>query len=321
MPLHPTPCTVPPAIQKSSVGASARLGVLDKDQKLLWSRAAGRCSKCKVKLTLDTTEGPTATLGAMAHIIAAEQEGPRGASPLTPDERRRYSNLLLLCSHCHDEIDADVAAYPVEVLHRIKDEHQDWVENKLCAQTLNGDDQIYASVIDKITMALQLDRWQENSTRALNDQMPRGLANAREILLRVQHGTLWPGIHKELEHRFHELASTFFAYADHFLGCALDSGKGIFHEDKSWTESWTSTTYDTGLRRSQTWSRKAYYLFVLYSYSLNAYAEAVRKSVSPMYFLVEGRFLVQDKYQPDAYCMLDQGQVATLLSELNDHAK
>ncbi|MFG1933039.1 hypothetical protein ACGFK1_20705 [Mycobacterium sp. NPDC048908] len=51
-----------------------------------------------------------------AHIIAAKESGPRGASTASVEERGAWSNLLLLCANCHTVVDKSAAAYPAGLL-------------------------------------------------------------------------------------------------------------------------------------------------------------------------------------------------------------
>lgn len=58
--------------------------ISSKDLKLLWGRAAGRCSICRIELS---QEKQFATeifpIGEHAHIVAEQEKGPRGESILT----------------------------------------------------------------------------------------------------------------------------------------------------------------------------------------------------------------------------------------------
>jgi TPR repeat protein len=67
----------------------------------------------------------------IAHIVADKPDGPRGASPLSPAERNRYENLILLCNVHHELIDSQPDTYTVERLQEIKAEHERWVEQRL----------------------------------------------------------------------------------------------------------------------------------------------------------------------------------------------
>src|SRR5258705_3870484 len=112
------------------------MAISQKDRVVLWTRAAGRCSfaECRRELTQDTEAGDAAyTLGQMAHIVGEKTTAARGESPLTGPQRDSYSNLILLCPTHHRTVDEDAAAYPVERLHFIKDEHEAWVREAFAA--------------------------------------------------------------------------------------------------------------------------------------------------------------------------------------------
>jgi hypothetical protein len=93
------------------------MSITSRDLKLLWSRAAGRCSICRIVLTHDSLNGDESySVGEQAHIVAESEDGPRGESILSREERGSYFNLILLCPSHHREIDANEADYPVERL-------------------------------------------------------------------------------------------------------------------------------------------------------------------------------------------------------------
>lgn len=102
------------------------MSITVRDTKLLWGRAAGRCSLCRVELTADTKHAAV-PLGEQAHIVAEETGGPRGDSPLTGEQRNTYDNLILLCPNCHTRADKDPHKYTVVRLRGAKKEHEDWV--------------------------------------------------------------------------------------------------------------------------------------------------------------------------------------------------
>lgn len=104
------------------------------DSRLLWARAAGRCSICRVELV----SAGRALLGEMAHIVARRPAGARGDDPLPVDQRDAYENLMLLCPNHHTEVDSDAARWPVPLLQRTKREHEDWVTGALEAGTIDA---------------------------------------------------------------------------------------------------------------------------------------------------------------------------------------
>ena len=101
-----------------------------KDVKILWGRAANRCSfpGCRIELS---PEGGDYTVGEIAHIVAESYEGPRGNDELLFEKRNDYLNLILLCPTHHTIIDNDLSAWTVERLKEIKQTHEQWVSIQL----------------------------------------------------------------------------------------------------------------------------------------------------------------------------------------------
>jgi hypothetical protein len=59
----------------------------------------------------------------MAHVFAANDEGPRANAALSQDERGAFENLILLCSLCHTIIDKAPEVYPDSVILAWKRAH------------------------------------------------------------------------------------------------------------------------------------------------------------------------------------------------------
>jgi 5-methylcytosine-specific restriction endonuclease McrA len=107
------------------------------DIKLLWGRAAGRCSNpaCRKDLTKILQDRPNYHVGEMAHIIARSSGGPRGASAGGSD---RYNNLILLCPTCHREVDKDSSGYSESLLMQWKADHEKQVSESGSALKLQN---------------------------------------------------------------------------------------------------------------------------------------------------------------------------------------
>ena len=109
--------------------------VKETTKRIIWAKAAGKCSMCKKNLVMgDKSEGSTHLIGEVAHIVAENPNGPRGESPLSLEQRNAENNLLLLCPDCHTLIDLNPDAYPVERLLAIKAKHEEWVLSALSPQ-------------------------------------------------------------------------------------------------------------------------------------------------------------------------------------------
>ncbi len=99
------------------------MAIADKDIKLLWGRAAGRCSApgCKLDLTPLLEKSGSVILGEMAHVIGRKPGAAR--SDLTAGADDTYENRILLCPNHHTMVDKAAADYPTDLLHRWK---ADW---------------------------------------------------------------------------------------------------------------------------------------------------------------------------------------------------
>ena len=58
-------------------------------------------------------------------LLTLKEDGPRGKSPLRPAYINDVSNLMLLCPQCHKLIDDHPDKYPVAVLQKYKESHED----------------------------------------------------------------------------------------------------------------------------------------------------------------------------------------------------
>src|SRR5438270_6324391 len=94
-----------------------------KTNRMLWGRAASRCSlpDCRRELVVDPidTDDPS-LVGEAAHIVAEQPDGPRGRSDLPLEQRNKYANLILLCNVHHKQVDDQVNYFTVERLTCIK---------------------------------------------------------------------------------------------------------------------------------------------------------------------------------------------------------
>ena len=105
------------------------MSISEKDLKLLWSRSGGMCAfpSCKQRLTVDSsTSYQFHVIGEQAHIVARSEDGPRGSSRLTLEERDSYANSILLCPTHHSLIDKNTCDFPAERLYKMKINHEAW---------------------------------------------------------------------------------------------------------------------------------------------------------------------------------------------------
>ena len=110
---------------KASGKGKARLRIKDQAMRELMFASGGRCAMTDCGLALTSPTG--GWIGTVAHIVGAEEDGPRGVSPLTALERAAVDNLILMCATHGREVDAPdtgEANFPVERLRVMKATHE-----------------------------------------------------------------------------------------------------------------------------------------------------------------------------------------------------
>jgi hypothetical protein len=109
----------------------------DKDIKLLWGLAAGRCAfpDCRKECILEATaKDSTALIGEIAHIIAHSDKGPRADGSFDQALRNSYGNLILLCPNHHEQVDVHPNTFTISDLRGWKIRHEEWVRGSLAAE-------------------------------------------------------------------------------------------------------------------------------------------------------------------------------------------
>lgn len=86
-------------------------------QRKLFAASAGYCQnpKCSRELFIDYPE-KRIHIAEMAHVFAANDDGPRANLALSKEERGAFENLILLCSLCHTIVDKAPKVYPDYVI-------------------------------------------------------------------------------------------------------------------------------------------------------------------------------------------------------------
>ena len=91
--------------------------------KRLFARSLNRCAFPGCNCMIVDDESDT-MIGEMCHIEGVGKKALRHNKTLTREQRDAYDNLILLCSNHHAIIDHDDKTYTVEVLRRMKAEHE-----------------------------------------------------------------------------------------------------------------------------------------------------------------------------------------------------
>ncbi|MGX1692328.1 HNH endonuclease [Brevundimonas naejangsanensis] len=115
------------------------MAISQKSIKLLWANAAGRCAfpNCRERLAMsESGEFAAHTIGEMAHICGDKLGSNRHNPNQATEARDDYANLILLCPTHHRTIDRkeNEARFSVETLHRLKAEHETFIQASLAPE-------------------------------------------------------------------------------------------------------------------------------------------------------------------------------------------
>ena len=279
--------------------------ISERDIKLLWGRAAERCSfpDCSTELTQDKKlSSGSFPLGEQAHIIGLAETAPRGKSNLTREERDSYFNLILLCPNHHTIIDNNPEEYTVEKLHLFKDQHEYWVGHTLSEakdSLKTAQSVIYADLIDATVEACQLDNWDKWASRAVSTNMNWD-EDRHDRLFKFYNkilGAIWPKTLPELECSLKKLTYEIYEAVQTFdEHCKPSKSRdGIlveerFYKSQGWIED--DNEYQQLFKQYDAWQNKCKDHMIEATKAANWLADIVRRDVNPLFFGTKGKFFV-----------------------------
>ena len=298
------------------------MAILQKDIKLLWGRAASRCAICQKQLCQDKANVSSSfPFGEQAHIVAEKENGARGKSVLTLEERNSYHNLILLCPTHHTIIDRNVEDYPVEKLQYLKSKHELWVQNSLSEQTDSEQiitDTIYGHLVDKTVELCNLNDWNGWTSSAIGAAPSIGEVFRFQVMEfgQVVLAAIWPGKLLELERSIQTIAYTLTEAFNVFMLHAELNGDRFrpdyFYRAKFFPEE----VYQEKLRQFKNWMSDYYSLMVETTKAFNWFADMVRRDINPMFYALKGRFFLTDISN-----LIDSGIESKLFQYTSDETK
>ena len=104
---------------------------LTEPQKLiLMGLCGGKCEfrGCNDSVIEDMLTGTKGNFSNYAHIIASSSHGPRGDENLSEQLSNDESNVMVLCRLHHKEVDDNPEIYTIDVLKRMKNEHENYIK-------------------------------------------------------------------------------------------------------------------------------------------------------------------------------------------------
>jgi hypothetical protein len=268
------------------------------DTKLLWGRSGGLCNICKIKLSEDKkTSNEAFPFGEQAHIVAEEEDGPRGKSLLTLDQRNSYHNLILLCPTHHTIIDKSPEEHPVEMLHQIKSQHELWFEKSRVSaadKVKQANDYIYADIVDTAAKLCVFENWESWTSHPLSASpswQKEWMDNVEELRRRIIRA-VWPGTIPELERALKTLSLNLTMALKVFCEHCEMGEEGWFREVKFYKVGRWNENYDRDLAAYKEWLKEHDSFIYEATKSANWVADVVRRELNPSFFAVPGKFVV-----------------------------
>jgi len=278
------------------------MAVSIKTNRMLWGRAASRCSlpECRRELVIDALETDDPSLvGEAAHIVAEEPDGPRG-DPAFPIERlNKYDNLILLCNIHHKQVDDQFKHFSVDRLRTLKGAHEKWVRECLSGfdKQRQEDDELWAAYVDEWAARAELGRWLEHTYSLLQVQPGmsaefwRNLSSLQPWLLSRVWPSRYPQIRSALENFrrvANDLTNLFQQYAEQRGGGEFLQTRKIYQ-----IEQWDEKLYHLLHKRFEYHVDLLQDLTYELTRAANYVCDKVREHLDRTFRLVEGVLLVR----------------------------
>lgn len=268
--------------------------------KMLWGRAANRCSfpDCRIELLMDEFEADDASvIGDEAHIIARKKKGARGDGEIDTKKRNEYGNLILLCKNHHKMIDDQPEIYTVDKLKSIKKSHENWVKKNLgFDEEKQKDDDVYITYLERFEFLINIkgwDRWTSDiiqlSTPSMVIQQYKNLKQLRIYLL----NRVWPNRYEELENAFNNarlIIDDFLMVFEKYVEPA--DGKTLVTRKFYIITSWDPVRYEKLLKKFEYHKYLLVDMLFELTRACNLIHKLVRKYLFSNYRLKEGSLLI-----------------------------
>jgi hypothetical protein len=111
------------------------MAISEKTRKILWGRSGNRCALCRRELIINATDlDDESVIGDECHLVSGKVKGPRHNPTFPLEHIDEPENLILLCRVHHKMVDDQRETYTVEMLQKLKSDHEGWVSARLAEQ-------------------------------------------------------------------------------------------------------------------------------------------------------------------------------------------
>lgn len=270
-----------------------------KTHKMLWGRSGNICAfpGCKKELVMDISEtDDISVVGEEAHIVAREEDGPRGNSTLNQEQRNKYTNLILLCSIHHKVIDDHPENYPVEKLKTIKQTHELLIrQNNQIDNDRQKDDELYATYVDELARLCNLNNFKGWTSFLIGGADPSISIKQYENLSELTNYILsrvWPKRYIELEDSIINLNIILNDFLKVFDKYSEESEKNFSTRKFYKTDDWNQEKYHKLLTKFNYHVSLINDLVFEFTRALNFIFDNIRRFVLSSYRIKEGLLLL-----------------------------
>jgi hypothetical protein len=266
----------------------------------LWGRSGGRCAiqecRCPLVETVEEAIDPS-NVGDICHIVG--RNGPR-ADPNFPAELlNSFGNLLVLCKIHHKIVDDHPKTYPVDELRKIKQAHEQWVNENLSNEQkaeLEIKEQYAGILADWETMA-EIPRWDHwaNLIAHLYPQIFVSDADKFQKLEVWTNTRWWP-------HKLPVLEAAFLNYVkwlrlvQHVLYRHARQQDDMYFTAKYYQNANNKEEYDELFEHWDIHIKLLEKLMIELCKAANLIAVLARKHIAPAYRQAEGKFALYDTF-------------------------
>lgn len=247
---------------------------------------------------MDETEtDDESVIGDECHIVAREEDGPRGESILSKEQRDKYNNLILLCKIHHKIIDDQPGHYTVESLHELKGGHERWVKDSLDIDIQKQqDEEVYMTFVEKWSTSCDLDNWKSwtswllgAGSNSISMEMEKNLQELKEYIF----SRVWPTRYPELNDSFENFRKVLEDLLRVFHEYSEEKRNSYVTERFYKIKEWDPKRYQMLLREFE------YHIALVQDFVLeltragNFICDMVRKYLLSSYRMNEGLLLVE----------------------------
>ena len=155
----------------------------------------------------------------------------------------------------------------------------------------------YAALVDEAVESCRLATWNIWTSYAFAPTLrwPADLPSSIEQFANRVLGAVLTGRYPDFEHALQTLARSLHEAASHFLLHAEQSGANdILMADRFYNRlnRWDPPAYELLAAEYDKWEDECHALLILATKAGNWFAEEVRRSINPFFYLLEGKFLV-----------------------------